>query len=90
MRKDVEAECSEYVEVDAPDPGFGAGEPFDEGPAAFVPGATYLVPNNIESYEDRADDEDDKGEHLTEAFLMLDHVILLIGKNVRRVYLKRV
>ena len=67
MRKDVEAECSEYVEVDAPDPGFGAGEPFDKGSAAFVPGATYLVSNNIESYEDRADDEDDKGEHLTDS-----------------------
>lgn len=48
MRKGVEAECSEYVEVDAPDPGFGAGKPFDEGPAAFVPGATYLVPGDVE------------------------------------------
>ena len=65
MCEGVEAECSEHVEVDAPDPGFGAGEPFDEGSAAFVPGATYLIPNNIEGYKDGTDDEDDKGEHLT-------------------------
>lgn len=67
MRKDVEAECSEHVEVDAPDPGFGAGEPFDEGSAAFVPCATYLIPNNIEGYKDGTDDEDDQGEHLTDS-----------------------
>lgn len=48
MRKDVEAECSEYVEVDAPDPGFGAGEPFDEGSAAFIAGAAYFVPDDVE------------------------------------------
>lgn len=67
MCEGVEAECSEHVEVDAPDPGFGAGEPFGEGSAAFVPCTAYLIPNNIESYEDRADDEDDKGEHLTDS-----------------------
>ena len=66
MCEGVEAECSEHVEVDAPDPGFGAGEPFGEGSAAFVPCTAYLIPN-IESYEDRADDEDDKGEHLTDS-----------------------
>ena len=57
MRKDVEAECSEYVEVDAPDPGLGAGEPFDEGPAAFVPGATYLVPGDVEDDKEEGADE---------------------------------
>ena len=45
--------------------GSARGEPFDEGSAAFVPGATYLIPNNIEGYKDGTDDEDDKGEHLT-------------------------
>ena len=48
MGKDVEAECSEHVEVDAPDPGFGAGEPFDEGSAAFIAGAAYFVPGDVE------------------------------------------
>ena len=43
------------------------GGAFDEGSAAFVPGATYLIPNNIEGYKDGTDDEDDKGEHLTDS-----------------------
>ena len=67
MGEHVYTHSGEHWDVDAPDPGFGAGEPFDEGSAAFVPGAAYLIPNNIESYEDRADDEDDQGEHLTDS-----------------------
>ena len=75
MRKDVEAECSEYVEVDAPDPGFGAGEPFDEGPAAFVPGATYLVPGDV---------EDDKEEGADEIYQECRHYSYLISTGRSR------
>lgn len=75
MRKGVEAECSEYVEVDAPDPGFGAGEPFDEGPAAFVPGATYLVPGDV---------EDDKEEGADEIYQECRHYSYLISTGRSR------
>lgn len=75
MRKDVEAECSEHVEVDAPDPGFGAGEPFDEGSAAFVPGATYLVPGDV---------EDDKEEGADEIYQEYRHYSYLISTGRSR------
>ena len=48
MGEHVYTHSGEHWDVDAPDPGLGAGEPFDEGPAAFVPGAAYLVPGDVE------------------------------------------
>ena len=48
MGEHVYTHSGEHWDVDAPDPGLGAGEPFDEGSAAFVPGATYLVPGDVE------------------------------------------
>ena len=75
MCEGVEAECSEHVEVDAPDPGFGAGEPFDEGSAAFIAGAAYLVPGDV---------EDDKEEGADEIYQECRHYSYLISTGRSR------
>ena len=48
MGEHVYTHSGEHWDIDAPDPGFGAGEPFDEGSAAFIAGAAYLVPGDVE------------------------------------------